>query len=154
MMKVHSAKHRLRILHFQSGEVTLCADLGFIKKVLPLAQYENVPNSPYYLVGLINLAGTSIPVIDLSMRLGLTRVNNYSLQTPVILCSDGKSEAALIVDAIHGIENIDSKDLQMETEFTNSISYVVGTATINGKIALLLDIPKVMAISLGESQLS
>src|SRR5579871_1770841 len=98
---------KLQVLHFLVSNVRMCIDLKYIKKVLPLVQLERIPGSPVYLVGLLNLAGKSIPVIDLAMRLGLHRHQAYTIDMPILICFDNEHEVGFIIDKVLGLATID-----------------------------------------------
>ena len=152
-MLIKNIKDKLQLLHFQVHDIYLCANLKNIKKVLPFPQLEILPGSPNYIAGLMNLAGICIPVIDLRMRLGFTREEDYSINTPLLLCQsgnqDGNQQAAFIVDNVTGIVETDNIDVQPKPEFAQAISMVLGAITIREKIALLLDVENLLKMPIG-----
>ncbi|MES2217155.1 MAG: chemotaxis protein CheW [Pseudomonadota bacterium] len=148
-MTIKNIKNKLQILHFQVQDIYLCAHLKYIKKVLPLPLLETLPGSPNYLAGLMNLAGISVPVIDLRMRLGFIRDEDYSINAPLLLCETDSDQAAFIVDDVTGIVEADNFDVQAKPEFAQSISMVLGAITIREKLALLLDIEGLLKMQKG-----
>jgi len=139
-MKTLSTIASLQVMQFQIHDVNVCIDLQYIKKVLPLPLLETVPASQSYLVGLMNFSGKSIPVIDLAWRLELIREVPYSIDTPILLCTDGKQEVGLIVDKILGLASVDASCIQVQNEFTTSESPFLATILLESKLTLLLDI--------------
>src|SRR5690349_17517994 len=95
------------MLRFRIQEVRLCLDLADIKKIFLLPRLQKVPNSAIYVAGLINIAGMSVPVIDLALRLKLERTQPYNLETSIVLCQTEKQEMGLIVDQIIDIKPIE-----------------------------------------------
>jgi purine-binding chemotaxis protein CheW len=148
-MMIKAIKNKLQLLHFQVQDIYLCANLKHVKKVLSLPQLEALPGGPNYVAGLMNLAGNCVPVIDLSMRLGFTRTEDYSINTPLLLCESHDQQAAFIVDNVTGIIETDSIDVQAKPEYAQSISMVLGAITIREKIALLLDMENLLKIPEG-----
>jgi purine-binding chemotaxis protein CheW len=143
-MTVKIIKNKLQVLHFQVQDIYLCANLKYIKKILPLPLLETLPGSPNYLAGLMNLAGSCVPVMDLRMRLGFKRDQDYSLNTPLLLCESNNEQAALIVDDVTGIIEADNFDVQEKPIFSQSMAMVIGAIMIRDKIALLLDIDSLL----------
>lgn len=138
------------VLHFLLRNVRICIDLHNVDKVMPLTLLENVPGSPPYLVGLMNLAGKSIPVIDLAMRLGLTRDQPYSVDTPIILCTDhtGAHQAGMIVDKIIEITEVNKDHLQMHADFDKPDSAFLAIISMESELSLLININHILTISL------
>lgn len=139
-------KSKFQVLRFQVQKVRMCMDLDYVKKVLPLIQLETVPSSPTYLTGLMNLAGKSIPVIDLALRLGLKRNELYTLDNQILLCSDGTNEIGLIVDNVIGLANVSEEELQMRSDFDNSP--FIAAVTLENELSLFLNMSEIIAISL------
>lgn len=126
--------HKCLILNCCVNNTHVCMDLRFIKKTVPLAQLKIMPNAPYYLVGLLNLAQKSVPIIDLGAWLNLPRENTYSLNTPIVLCSDGFNEVGLLVDSILGLEEIEAE------KYSNKpTSIILATPTIGSELSLLIN---------------
>jgi purine-binding chemotaxis protein CheW len=148
-MNVSAGVSTSQVLHFYMQDVYACIDLQFIKKVLALPQLEPVPINPDYFVGLMNCAGVSIPIIDLAWFIHLETHESYTLDTPIILCSDGTRHVGFIIDKIIGISTIDKAQLQERHDSLNSV--FLTTLTLNAKLALLVDmnyvLGKILSIS-------
>lgn len=143
-MEKHEIKNKRHILHFMLQEIQLCLDLHVVKKVMPLTFIEKVPRSLSYVVGVMNLAGKSVSVIDLALRLDLNRKNKYSLDTPIIVCQQGDTETGIVVDKILGIESIEYSLLQKNQNFLDEQSPVLGVMHLNGNLVLMLDAGKIL----------
>lgn len=122
----------------------ICMNLQNIIKNLPLPQLEPVPNSSASLVGLMNVSGRSVPVVDLTTHFQLNRSKAFTLDVPVLLCSDGGREAAFIVDAILGLYEIEKEDLQAKN-YNNTNPFFLATITINSEISLLVNMQHLLA---------
>ncbi|MCE0721936.1 chemotaxis protein CheW [Legionella sp. 9fVS26] len=123
-------------------------DLHYIEKILPLPMLEIVPSCPVYLVGLMNLKNKCIPVLDLAICTGLTRNEEYPLNIPILLCSDGTHQIGLIVDKVLELSNIDEKQIEIHEEFTRNNSPFLGAVTLETGVSLLLNINWVFALKL------
>lgn len=135
-------------LHFLLHNTPMCVDLRYITKVLPLALLENVPGSQPYFVGLLNLAGKSIPIIDLAICLGLPRNKPYSLDIPILLCSEGARELGIVVDEVTEIMDVENNNLQMQREFNQANSPFLATVARGAELVLLVDIKQIVDCAL------
>ncbi len=143
-MERHEMDKSLYILHFMLQGIQLCLNLNVVKKIVPLVFIEKIPKSQNYVVGVMNVSGKSVPVIDLASRLDLNRKNIYSLDTPIILCQQGIYETGMVVDKIMGIELIDHDLLQTNHNFLDKHSPVLGVIHINKDLVLMLDASKIL----------
>lgn len=143
-MEQYEISGKLHIMHFMLQGIQLCLDLNVVKKVIPLAFIEKVPKSLKYVVGVINLAGKSVSVIDLALRLDLNRKNMYSLDTPIILCQNELCETGIVVDKILGINLIKKNLLQTNKNYLSEHSPILGVIHINGDLILMLDTSKIL----------
>jgi purine-binding chemotaxis protein CheW len=101
---------------------------------------ESVPGTTHYLAGLMNFSGESIPVIDLALRLKLNHSDIYTVDTPILLCSDGIHQMGMIVDKVIGLYDINEGDLRYHDEFNNENSPFFASVSLNVKLSLLLNI--------------
>lgn len=136
-------KSRLQFLNFMVQNTNICIDIKHIKQVLPLMQLEPVPGSAASLVGLMNLAGESIPVIDLAVCLGLERIKKYSIDAPVLLCHADNHSFGLIIDAVFKLEETDEQSCKMSNEFKHRDSPFRGVLETEQGLSLLLNPGKV-----------
>jgi len=108
-----------------------------------------IPNTPSFVLGVINLRGVVVPIVDLRDRFGLESME-YGQTTVVIIV---KVEAAgkervlgIVVDAVSEVYDINKDDMQPPPDMDGSISidFVTGLATMDDKMVILLDINKLV----------
>lgn len=108
-----------------------------------------IPNSPEYVMGIINLRGEVVPIIDLRRRFSLEPVE-YSTNTVVIVVriEQGGFEktVGLVVDAVADVHDIKSDDMRESPDFGSGIKqeYVRSLGLIGEKMVIILDIDKIM----------
>ncbi len=104
-----------------------------------------IPNSPDYLKGVINLRGTIVPVIDMRQRFGIEAID-YTETTVVIVLkvedNDRERTVGFIVDAVSEVYTIENDLVNAPPETGDSIDlgFVKGLTSINEKMVVLLDI--------------
>lgn len=139
---------KIKLLNFLVKDIHMCAYLNNVEKVLPLVALEHVPGAPSYLVGLMNMKGKIIPVIDLAMLLSLVREKKYTLDIPILLLSNKQKEVAVIVDNILGLTEIEITQLQMSNEFEKNDSPYLASITHDSDSSLLININYFLEIDL------
>ena len=104
-----------------------------------------IPNSPLYVLGIINLRGEVVPIIDLRKRFGLKTVP-YDSHTVVIVVrleqEDKTRTIGLVVDAVADVYDIKKEQIHNTPDFGGKINndFVQGLGMINEKMVILLEI--------------
>ncbi len=119
-----------------------------ILRVQEIKGWDNVteiPNTPDYIQGVINLRGTIVPIIDLRSRFGLETIEYGSTTVVIVLkviSNSNEKTIGFVVDAVSDVYNIDNEQLKPSPDFGGSVSteFVKGLATIDDKMLILLDI--------------
>jgi purine-binding chemotaxis protein CheW len=104
-----------------------------------------IPNTPDYVLGVINLRGSVIPVIDLRRRFGL-QPRAFGKLTVVIVVrmehEDGAKIMGFVVDAVSDVYNIEVEQIRPVPELDAAVEtrFVKGLATVDEKMIILLDL--------------
>ncbi|MCP0914151.1 chemotaxis protein CheW [Legionella sp. 27cVA30] len=144
---------KLKILLCRLSHIDVCIELQYVIKAFLIPLFKIIPNSPPYLAGLINWGGHSIPLVDWAFCMGSTREEPYSPDTPVLLCTDGKQFAGVIVDKILGLIEVEKTQLQLNDAFREEKAPFAAAVTIDANISLLIDIHQLLKIQLTESKI-
>jgi len=88
------------VVYVESQNNLFCINVQFIAKIIQLVELQRVPAGSQDLAGLLNYHGKLIPVFDLGLSMGFERVTSYTLNTIILICSNGSDEIGLIVDKV------------------------------------------------------
>ncbi len=109
-----------------------------------------MPNMPDFILGIINLRGTVVPVIDLRKYFKMKSAN-FSQTTVVIVLKVKDEELAertmgVVVDAVSEVHNIAQTDLKPAPDFGGVLDMesIKGLATIEDQMIIMLDIDHLM----------
>jgi chemotaxis signal transduction protein len=138
----------LHMLYLSTKEHRFCLRLAEVERLLLLMEIQSIPQAPDYLVGLMNLYGEAVPVLDLALRIGIEHKDNYTVKTPVVLVNNGAQKSALIIDNIEGVKTINNDQLRGEKLFQGGKPPITATITTNDGTALLLDTQRILDIDL------
>ena len=119
-----------------------------ILKVQEIRSFETatrIPGTPEYLLGVINLRGSVVPIVDLGTKFDLPNVENDAVTVIIlvkILTENGESTIGLVVDAVSDVYDISTDDISKAPDITSNHvkNYVTGLATVDSKMIILLDI--------------
>lgn len=124
-----------------------------ILKVQEIRVYEaatRMVNAPAYVLGVLNLRGVIVPILDLRMRFGMPEVN-YNSQTVTIVLTIGEQVVGMVVDSVSDVVALQGEDIKPTPEFTGAVNsaQVIGIATVaqgdDQRMLILLDIEKLMS---------
>lgn len=109
-----------------------------------------LPNTPDYLLGVINLRGSIVPIVDVRKMFHLAK-SEYNALTVVIVVKVNYGSAervvGLVVDAVSEVYNINASNMNASPEFGGGVDtqYVKGLATIDEKMVIVLDVDHLVA---------
>jgi purine-binding chemotaxis protein CheW len=109
-----------------------------------------VPYAPPYLLGVMNLRGVIVPVIDLRQRFGLAaRAADSSTVVIVVRVRSGRGDktAGIVVDAVSEVYSVASDNIKPTPELgaAKDAACIRGLASVDNKMVMLLDIDGLVA---------
>lgn len=109
-----------------------------------------IPNTPDYVLGVINLRGSVIPVIDLRRRFGMQPREFGKLTVVIVVALETESGSKImgfVVDAVSDVYNIAAEQVRPAPDLDNSVDtrFIKGLATIDEKMIILLDLDHIVS---------
>jgi purine-binding chemotaxis protein CheW len=110
-----------------------------------MPEVTQVPNSPEYVDGVINLRGKVIPVIDLRRRFGIDR-KEHDKNTRIIVVDLNGIVVGFVVDAVKEVLRIPRSVTEPPPSFTTDVSadYITGVGKLEDRLLILLDLERVL----------
>ncbi len=136
---------RIEIVSFAIGEQAFCLDIGHVLEIRGWTSTTTLPHAPDYVVGMMNLRGAVLPVIDLSMRLGLGKTIPESRHVIIIAHIDEKS-VGFLVDAVSNIITVNTDEIKATPEVSSSktAAFIRGVYTLDDTIVRAIDVHQIM----------
>ncbi len=101
-------------LTFQLGDDSLALDITRVREVLDLINITKIPRTPVFMLGVINLRGNVVPVIDLNHSLNMPP-SQRTVDTCIIIteCRLGTEQllVGVLADVVQEVVNISSSEL-------------------------------------------
>ena len=104
-----------------------------------------IPNTPKHILGVINLRGTIVPIIDLRLRFNLETIP-YGPTTVVIMLKveseDRSRTMGIVVDGVSDVYNLAQDAMKPPPDFGSviSVDFVKGLATVGEQMVIVLEI--------------
>jgi purine-binding chemotaxis protein CheW len=133
------------IILFRVANELIGVDIGCVREVAEGHQPVPIPNTPEFLVGMVNIRGEVIPVISLHRRLGLT---DPGVGNKLLIIEDRDRLAAIVVDELMGTRKIGKKYINTRAELLSTKKekrFFLGVYEGDKKPILLLDLGKTLS---------
>lgn len=105
-----------------------------------------VPNAPPFVIGVCNLRGSVIPVIDLKQRLALP--SNLDENAKIIFVNVGKQVVGMTIDSAVDVTSIDSDEIEPSPSLVTGIDsqFIQGVAKVSNRLLIILDMERVLTV--------
>jgi purine-binding chemotaxis protein CheW len=119
-----------------------------ILKVQEIRGYDavtQIANMPPFIKGVINLRGKIVPIVDLRIKFKLGKVEYNEFTVVIILNLNGRI-VGIVVDGVSDVRELREEHLREVPSLVTRIDtkYIVGLATIEQEMLILVDIEKLM----------
>ncbi|MFZ5444619.1 MAG: chemotaxis protein CheW [Myxococcota bacterium] len=148
---VSSTRSVEKLLTFRVGSEFFAIPIARIREVLQFERITSIPTMPPVVRGVLNLRGSVVPVLDLSVRFGRERIEQ-GRRTCVVILELQHDEQLLIVgvlvDQVNEVVGVDAANLSRPPSFGASVrsDFVRGVASIGGRFVIVLDVAHVLSV--------
>jgi purine-binding chemotaxis protein CheW len=134
-------------------EVLVCTALGLrlavaledVLEVVPIAATVPLPEAPHWLLGLLDLRGAPVPVLDVAARLSRAP-REVVLTDQIVVCSIGARTVGLVVGSVEGLSTFTPDAIRPPSDVPHA-AYVRATLCDASGIALLLATRRLVDLS-------
>ena len=133
-----------RYLTFFIEEECYGLNISNVKEIIASMNITNVPKTPNYIKGVINLRGTVIPIIDVRLKFGMDE-RAYDINTAIIINEIDKVSIGFIVDRVEDVLSIKLSELTDPPKFGTSVdtSFIEKVAQIDKSVVMMLNLKKI-----------
>jgi purine-binding chemotaxis protein CheW len=136
----------IELLSFRLGGEEYAVLVADVREVLKSYHLTIVPNSPDYILGVMTLRGTMLPVIDLCKRFGLSPAVKDE-KSRIVVASSADEEAGLLVDQVTGVFRILPDEIKSVPEnIEQGAEFLRGIVRTADRLYILLDLEKVVGV--------
>lgn len=117
-----------------------------VQEVLRYSEIAPVPGAPSYVLGIINLRGNVVTVIDTRQRFGL-EPSDVSDNTRVVIIEADKQVVGILVDSVAEVVYLRQSEIETAPNVGNdeSAKFIQGVCNKNGELLILVELDKMMS---------
>ncbi len=139
-----------QFLTFTLGKEIFALDIGTVREVLELTSITKIPRTPEFMRGVINLRGHAVPVVDMRLKLGMSKGAD-TVDTCIIIVEiefDGEfTVMGALVDSVREVFEMTPDTIEPAPKMGAAINaeYIKGMGRQNGQFIIIIDINKIFS---------
>lgn len=129
------------LIAFRIGDQEFCVNIMSVREIRGWTPATAMPHSPPYVLGVINLRGAVLPIVDLSARLGM-KPAEPSARHVIIVAQIKNQVAGLLVDAVSDILTVTDENIQPVPEVSSDLErqYARGIFAIDKRMICMIEL--------------
>ena len=149
-MSVSESTGPQQVLTFKLGEEVFAVEVAKVREILDVTTITKVPQTPDYMRGVINLRGGVVPVIDLRLKLGMTRTEN-TVNTCIIVEEIILDQETVILgtlaDSVQEVFDLEGDQIEPAPRIGTKLNteFIKGMVKRDDSFIMILDIDRVFA---------
>jgi purine-binding chemotaxis protein CheW len=113
--------------------------LGAVERVLPMVAVSPLPAGPAIALGVINVHGTVVPVVDVRRRFGLP-ARDFGVTTRLLIARAGRRTLAIPADEVLGVVEVASEGVVSTNALLEDIGHVAGVVALVDGLLFIHDL--------------
>lgn len=139
-----------KYLTFRLASEEYGIEILHVQEIIGMVPVTQVPRTPAFVRGVINLRGKVIPIVDLRRKFNMDSAEDTEKTCIVVaqISGDaGQITMGFIVDEVSEVLDIPPQEIEDAPSFGASLdtAYILGMAKTKGSVKILVDIDKVLA---------
>jgi purine-binding chemotaxis protein CheW len=142
----HDASQRtgsMQVVSFKLGDETYGIEITKIREIILVGEITQIPETPAYVKGLINLRSTVIPVIDLRSRFSLAAAE-LTAESRIMVLHVGSRTIGIVVDSVNEVLRVTGEQISPAppTVASSGNGYMTGLVRLKEDLLILLDVDR------------
>jgi purine-binding chemotaxis protein CheW len=135
----------LQWVTFRLEDETYGINVMQVQEVLRYTEIAPVPGAPDYVLGIINLRGNVVTVIDTRARFGLSS-GEVSDNSRIVIIESDKQVIGILVDSVAEVVYLKTSEIDSAPNVgtDESAKFIQGVSNRSGELLILVDLNKLM----------
>jgi purine-binding chemotaxis protein CheW len=145
-----------QVLTFVLGSETYGVDILRVQEIRGWSAVTKIPNSPPHVLGVLNLRGSIVPVVDLRKRFSLEQAE-YTAVTVIIVLSvrgeAGRRDFGVVVDGVSDVVDVQASAVRPTPDLgcRAATDHIRGLVPVNERMVVLLDLDRLIGAEMTEA---
>lgn len=138
-----------QMLTFTLGDETYGVDILRVQEIRGWTPVTRIPQTPPHVLGVLNLRGSIVPIVDLRMRFMLQHAQYTPLTVIIVLSVEspaGRRDFGVVVDGVSDVIDVASTDIKPTPDLGSQVSteFIEGLASVSERMVMVLDIDRLI----------
>ena len=144
--KNSNALSSYQVVCFKIGVEEYGIDILQVQEILKLPKITKLPKSIAYILGVIDLRGKVIPIVDLSRKFAIKSGGLKENSRAIVVDVAGK-QVGLAIDSVSHVVKLNQGDIEPPPPVVKGISgkYIIGIAKLKDGFVVILDINQIFS---------
>ena len=144
-----------QVLTFVLGNETYGVDILRVQEIRGWSAVTKIPNSAPHVLGVLNLRGSIVPVVDLRKRFSLEQAE-YTAVTVIIVLSvrgqAGRRDFGVVVDGVSDVVDVQASAVRPTPDLgcRAATDHIRGLVPVNDRMVVLLDLDRLIGAEMVE----
>jgi len=137
--------NELHIVGFQVGRETFGVPISQVHEIVRIPEITSVPDAPDAVIGVMNLRGKIVPVVDLRRRFG-AKSDEFARKNRVVVAEVESKLVGLVVDSASEVLKISPQDVQPANSMfqEQELNYITGLGKLADRLIILIDLTRLL----------
>jgi purine-binding chemotaxis protein CheW len=137
-----------QMLTFVLGEETYAVDILRVQEIRGWSAVTKIPQAPAHVLGVLNLRGSIVPIVDLRMRFRLALAEYTALTVIIVLSVNAgatRRDFGVVVDGVSDVVDVKESEVRAAPDLgTQGSDFIRGLVAVAGRMVVLLDIDRLI----------
>ncbi len=138
-----------QVLTFVLGSETYGVDILRVQELRGWSAVTKIPHAPPYLLGVLNLRGSIVPIVDLRMQFNLERAEYTAVTVIIVLAvhsQAGRRDFGVVVDGVSDVVDVKVADVKPAPDLNSrsATEHIRGLVPLTDRMIVLLDIDRLI----------
>jgi purine-binding chemotaxis protein CheW len=144
-MDMPKLKYDMQIVVFSLDEPRYALDLFAVERVVRAVEITSLPKAPEIVLGVINVIGQVVPVVDVRKRFRLPG-REMDLSDRFIIARTSRRFVALVADDVIGVQKLENRQIINAEQDLPFAEYIKGVAKVDGNLILIHDLDRFLSL--------
>jgi purine-binding chemotaxis protein CheW len=136
----------IQLVTFRLDEEAYGINVMQVQEVLRVTEIAPVPGAPDYVLGIVNLRGNVVTVIDTRSRFGLS-TTEMTDSSRIVIIESGEEVIGILVDSVSEVVELRQSEIELAPSVgtEDSSRYIQGVATRSDDLLIVVDLNKLLS---------
>lgn len=149
-MSVAEITDTTQYLTFDLDDEVFALDVGKVREVLDYTTITKVPKTPTFMLGVINLRGSVVPVVDMRLKFGMPKMEKTVNTCIIITEVEVEGEVTVLgalADSVKEVVDLEPDEIEPAPRIGTTVStdFIKGMGKCDDEFIMILNIDKVFS---------